>query len=331
MDTASKMTKKTGDNQAVQALIHRLVKDSPTLSDLSQKQLESIAKAVIIDDLKAEMSKVVMLAKIPYEDLKTEYLRRAEKRSINTRKAYKKAIDALEAFCSRRGIKVLEMKCRDADAFICSLEGSASTVRLRVAGCSAFFTYLDRETDGRVSNPFRGSKQRPRKDSATPNVPSQDDLNKILPRLKPEMQAAVICMLENGFRVGALPTLTIRGGRFTGVSKGKKIDGILSEEAIKAIKEAGLDIHKPFEKMTNDSIRNAFRYMTQRMKKEGLIDEAYSVHDLRHFFAIREYEKNKDIYRLKEVLGHASIGVTESYLKGIQTYLVKKDCSNERM
>lgn len=321
METTSKMTKKTRDNQAVEVLIQRLASESPTLSDLSREQLEAIAKAVIIDDLKAEMSKAVSLAKIPYEDLRTEYLRRAEKRSINTGNAYRRAIAALESFCSRKGIKVLEMKCRDADAFINSLEGSASTVRLRVAGCSAFFTYLDRETEGRVSNPFRGSKQRPKKESATPNVPSQEDLNKILPTLKPEMQAAVTCMLENGFRVGALPTLTIRGGRFTGVSKGKKIDGILSEEAIKAIKDAGLDTHRPFSVMTEENIRNAFRYVTQRMKREGALTEAYSVHDLRHFFAIREYGKDKDIYRLKEALNHASIGVTESYLRGISCYL----------
>lgn len=321
MEMTSKMTKKTEDSQAVEVLIHRLANESPTLSDLSQEQLEAIAKAVIIDDLKAEMSKAVSLAKIPYEDLRTEYLRRAEKRSINTGNAYRRAILALESFCTRKGIKVLEMKCRDADAFINGLEGSASTVRLRVAGCSAFFTYLDRETEGRVTNPFRGSKQRPRKESATPSVPSQEDLNKILPRLKPAMQAAVTCMIENGFRVGALPTLTIRGGRFTGVSKGKKIDGILSEEAIKVIKEASLDTHRPFSVITEENIRNAFRYVTQRMKREGALTEAYSVHDLRHYFAIREYSKDKDIYRLKEALNHASIGVTESYLRGISCYL----------
>jgi len=306
---------------AVESLVQRIVNESPSLSDLSPEQLDAVARSVILDDLKGDLKRAVDLARIPYADLKTEFLGRAKRKSVHTLKAYQSSIEALEAFAARRGIKVLEMKYKDADGFIHSLEGSSSTVRLRVAGASAFFSFLDRETEGRVSNPFRGTRERPKKDTETPNVPSLEDLDKIIPLLKPEIQVAVACMLEHGFRVGALPSLTVWGGRYTGMSKGKKIDGNLSVKALEAIREAGLDSRKPFENMDANMIRNAFRYVTQRLKKEGSLPEAYSVHDLRHFFAISEYKKDRDIYRLKEALNHASIGVTETYLRGIRSYI----------
>lgn len=49
----------------------------------------------------------------------------------------------------------------------------------------------------------------------------------------------------------------------------------------------------------------------------GKLRAKYSVHDLRHFFAVSLYEQTKDIYRLKEVLGHDTIGVTEAYVRSL--------------
>ncbi|MEI6876424.1 MAG: tyrosine-type recombinase/integrase, partial [Spirochaetota bacterium] len=100
----------------------------------------------------------------------------------------------------------------------------------------------------------------------------------------------------------------------------KEISGDISEVAIKAIKKAGLDSKKPFAGMGEEVVRNAFKYSTGKLFRAGKIEAAYSVHDLRHYFAIRVYMKDKDIYRLKTLLGHASIGVTENYLRGVERY-----------
>ena len=123
-----------------------------------------------------------------------------------------------------------------------------------------------------------------------------------------------------GLRVGALESLSIWNGRYTAWSKGKVVSGSFSIEATKAIRQAGLDGKKPFADLVNDSVRNAFKYATKKLHDEGAIDDGYSVHDLRHFYAIQEYRKEKDIYRLKVLLNHASILVTENYLKGIENY-----------
>jgi hypothetical protein len=43
----------------------------------------------------------------------------------------------------------------------------------------------------------------------------------------------------------------------------------------------------------------------------------YSVHDLRHAFAVRVYESTHDIYATEKARGHANVGVTETYLRSL--------------
>ena len=43
----------------------------------------------------------------------------------------------------------------------------------------------------------------------------------------------------------------------------------------------------------------------------------YSVHDLRHAFAVRFYAAAHDIYATEKALGHANLSVTETYLRSI--------------
>jgi site-specific recombinase XerD len=58
--------------------------------------------------------------------------------------------------------------------------------------------------------------------------------------------------------------------------------------------------------------------MDAELKKNILrpaIAAAYSAHDLRHLYAVTEYRKDRDLYRVSKPLGHASIQVTEKYLR----------------
>ena len=310
------------DNETLvlSTLISFLVQETPSLESLPREELKAIAKALVFDGLKEDLKNRVEREKINYAEKKSLFLSRASKRSTGTAKTYGTALDALEAWASRSGLHVLEMKATDADAFIDSLEGAPSSVRLKVAASSSFFTFLDRETEGRIRNPFRGTKVRPKMAYKEPEVPTLEEIEIIKEAVAPAVQAAIVIMIEHGLRVGALPSLSIRAGRFTAVSKGKEISGTISETAFMAIKKVGLDIRKPFGELSEDAVRNAFKYASKRLLKAGKINARYSVHDIRHYFAITEYRKDKDIYRLKTLLGHASIQVTETYLKGIEAY-----------
>ncbi len=72
-----------------------------------------------------------------------------------------------------------------------------------------------------------------------------------------------------------------------------------------------------FAGWTDTKLKNLFKYHTNNLYKNGCIHYAYSCHDLRHFFAITEYKKDCDIYRVSKLLGHSSIAITEKYLKGM--------------
>lgn len=303
----------------VEQVVQKLLKEAPSLKDLSLEQLDAIAKAVVLEDLKDDLKHRRDLAKVDLPTLQEAFLTR--QKSTHTRRAYESALNLLTAWAKRAGVHIIEMKPRHADVFIASLEGAASSIRLKVAVVSSFFAFLTRETENRVTNPFRGTRARPKRQTSAPLVPTDEDTRILLTVSEGSLHAAILCMVEHGFRIGALPTLEIWGARYKASSKGKLLAGELSTETIEAIKESGLDPRHPWAGTDPEAIRDAFRYLARTLYKKGTIKAPYSVHDLRHYYAIKQYRQDHDIYRLKELLGHSSIQVTETYLRGISSYL----------
>ena len=73
--------------------------------------------------------------------------------------------------------------------------------------------------------------------------------------------------------------------------------GALPAEALAAIKDAGLGA-KPFVGLAAGQLADAFRYATGKLFKAGKLAARYSVHDLRHNYALAEYRARPDLYRL---------------------------------
>jgi len=272
------------------------------------------------------------IAGIDYPAEKETFLSYA--RSEHTRRAYAAALDGLEKWAAVKNKSPLELNAADADGFIHDMkaEGRApATTRRDVAAISAFYTHLERSTDGKIKNPIRGTKQRPAKENKKDAIiPTEKDYKTIIDELPPVEKAIVITMATRGLRAGALPTLELKGEKYIGKSKGKRLEengtaGItLPPAALKAIRAAGLDLKKPFAwktKQGRDNSANAIEcrvnFQIEKLHKAGAIRAAYSCHDFRHFFAVREYEKNKDIFRLSKLLNHAGIQITQVYLRGI--------------
>jgi len=303
----------------VERVVQKLLREAPSLKDLSPDQLDTIAKVVVLEDLKDDLKHRRDLARVDLVKLQETFL--ARQKSAHTRRAYESALTLLTMWAQRAGVHILEMKPRHADAFIASLEGSASSIRLKVAVASSFFAFLTRETENRVTNPFRGTRARPKRQTSAPLVPTDDDAKSLLTASEGSLHAAILCMVEHGFRIGALPTLEIWGVRYKASSKGKQLAGELSSETIEAIKAAGLDPRHPWAETNQENIRDAFRYLARTLYRKGIMKAPYSVHDLRHYYAIKQYREKHDIYLLKTLLGHSSIQVTETYLRGIESYL----------
>ena len=111
--------------------------------------------------------------------------------------------------------------------------------------------------------------------------------------------------------------MSISGDRYTCTTKGKEQRGKVPQEAREAIQKAGLSLRSPFEDKAVHQIEDGFRYLTKKLHAAGQISARYSCHDLRHAFAVRIYQSTHDVYRVEKALGHANVGVTETYLRSL--------------
>jgi len=169
-----------------------------------------------------------------------------------------------------------------------------------------------------IDNPFRGTKARPGKKAIKKiEPPSAAEIETIIRELPADLGAAVAIMAYRGLRVGALPTLTISGGRFSGSSKGKNISGELPPATLEAIKAAALPLRGPFAGQITNTLERQIARTIEKLHKAGKVQAAHSCHAFRHSYAIKEYKTDKDIHRVSKLLGHASIQVTENYLRGL--------------
>ena len=307
---------------AVDDLARRIAREAPNLAELAPEQLEKLARVVLGQRLARDLDRRADIAGIDYQAERETFLESAGRtKSTQTRRAYASALERLEGFAERSGFAVLAMKPREADDYAYSLihEGRASaSVRRDLAAASSFFTFLERRSENRIINPFRGTKARPeKKGTKEAAYPSETEAAAILEALEPATRAAAAVMLYRGLRVGALPSLAIRAGRFTARSKGKDITGELPAAALEAIRAAGLEARKPFASLSAPVLTTRMIRATTKLAEAGTIAAIYSAHDFRHLYAVTEYRKDRDIYRVSKLLGHASIQVTELYLRGL--------------
>jgi site-specific recombinase XerD len=299
----------------------RIAREAPTLADLNVDQLEQIARMVMTQRLTTELNTAVTLAGINYQTERETFLANAGSTdSKHTRRSYRSALARLEVYAERAHISPLELTPARADDFIYSLKGEAAAASIRrdIAACSSFFTWLERRHEG-IKNPFRGTKARPaQKTEKDLVIPNAAEVKKIIDALPAYEAAAVSVMAFRGLRIGGLPGMEINGDRFKTRSKGKDISGELPGKALTAIKTADIaDKRRPFAGITQEALARRIEYHIGKLHKNGKIKSAYSCHDFRHFYAVTEYRKDKDIKRVQGLLFHSGIQITDRYLRGL--------------
>lgn len=303
-------------------LIRRLARHSPQLEDLSPSELENLGRLVLINNLVDDLRSRVALSRIDCVTEMRNFLATASPTgSWQTARAYSRSLEQLDRWAFHQGLELLNLGPRQADDYIYSLRlagRSPGSIRLDIAGPSAFFTYLERRYDV-VSNPFRGTKARPPyRASRLLAVPSAPEVDVIVASAGPELRAALLCMSQRGLRVGALPSLVFHGPYFSGISKGKIIEGRVPPSVIEAMREARLRSTRPFHQQTARYLGDRVRRHIERLASRGEVQAVYSAHDLRHFYAVTHYQAHQDIYRLKELLGHSDLRNTERYLRSLK-------------
>lgn len=292
-------------------IVRILAHEMPDAADLTPEAQEQIARAVAFDGMKDKMKAAVALERVDYEGERAAFLRL--RRSPGTARVYGRALGRLEEWCNAHDQVVLALGPAEADDYVVEARGGGrapATVRLEVSACAAFFSWLERR-HATVRNPFRGTRERPAEKAVRRlEVPTAAEVTAMLVEATGETHAAVLVLSELGLRVGALPTLEIRGKRWTATSKGREISGEIPEDLKKA-----LVCSRPFAHRSADGLAHSVRALTRRMHEAGKLAAEYSVHDLRHAFAVGVYERTHDVYAVKLALNHQGVAHTERYLR----------------
>jgi len=303
-------------------LIQKLAHGAPTLTDLDPEEAKKVAQAVLGDFLKDEMKRAVASQKIKFEVEVDLFIQ--DQGSSYTRKTYTFSLGVFRRWMKHRNLILLDLTPALADDYIRAQKGTgqdSDSVRLRVAAVSSFYTFLERRHP-EVRNPFRGTKVRPRSSWAVATIPSPEEITLTKNSASPVTRAVISILAETGLRIGGLADLRVKAdGNYHTWTKGKKFEGFwpLSKETRDAILEAGLPPSRPFlpqdqtvENVTGNLGARVFKHC-KKLYQKGIIAAAYSPHDFRHAFA--EAHLHLGLKRLRELLGHASISVTDKYLR----------------
>ncbi|WIH86298.1 site-specific integrase [Brachyspira pilosicoli] len=290
---------------------------------ITEEQAELLIKQAnylnILDYMKEEQ----LIKQIDYETEKENFFKQCSKtKSNHTKRQYKNGLNKLEEYCSMNNKNILFIKAREADDFITevnSSELSNLSIRALVSSCSSFFSFLERRYPF-IKNPFRGTKTRPPvKNKKRLEVPTKKEIELIIKDISdPLIKMAVIFIMECGVRVGALPKLEIRNNRYYSYSKGKEISWKVTDKVIKELKKYNLAFNAPFKNKSSEVIRNIFYRSSKRLYEQGKIKASYSIHDIRHYFAVTLYKKNRDIELIRKALNHSNIAITGLYLRSLE-------------
>jgi len=314
---------------------------SKELSDLSDADLEYLSKSLLADKLKEELSTEIKKLKIDICALKKKWLSLFT--SYYTRRSYSHDLDVFLNWLSKRDERnsVITLKAGDVDDYIAFLKNtgvSDNTLRRRIASVSSFLSYLQR-IDVIDKNYFKGARGIPRKKLETKSaddIPTCEEIatmEKVLladmtlnkgsgykGKVKVSRMGIIVIGIikSTGLRVGALKTLEIdRDGNYKAVSKGNIVKGHVDEPTRALIKLYDFDKKFPLAGYNTESIKLWFLRFNKRLVKERLIPTVYSLHDVRHYAAIKVWKESKDIYKLKSFLNHASIATTQIYLSSL--------------
>ncbi|ELV06291.1 integrase domain-containing protein SAM domain-containing protein, partial [Brachyspira hampsonii 30599] len=292
-------------------------------SIITEKQAELLIKQAnylnILDYMKEEQ----LIKQIDYETEKENFFKQCSKtKSNHTKRQYRNGLNKLEEYCKMNNKNILFIKAREADDFITevnSSELSNLSIRALVSSCSSFFSFLERRYPF-MKNPFRGTKTRPPvKNKKRLEVPTKKEIELIIKDIAdPLIKVAIIFIMECGVRVGALPKLEIRNNKYYSYSKGKEISWKVTDKVIKLLKQNNLSFNCPFKNKSSEVIRNIFYRSSKRLYNQGKIKAAYSIHDIRHYFAVTLYKQTKDIELIRQALNHSSIAITGIYLKSLE-------------
>jgi site-specific recombinase XerD len=298
------------------------------LQNLSDKQLSQFLDVVkqftLVQRKSNALSNEVDKQRIDITHEIKRFIKQCSKsKSIRTRQIYEYSINTFIDYLSITNNDILHATTIDADNYINYLNGehlSSNTIRSRIAGIRCLYTYLSRHYEC-IKNIFVGVKLPKRINAKLTLIPSKREMKSIIDYIA-KSNAKLSCIVElislTGLRCGAFANMTVyRNGTFSTITKGKQFVNKFDKHCMTLIRNTfGTIKHETcvFNEITTNNIKRLFMYYMKQMYDKQMIDDAYSLHDLRHYYATNEYKANHDIVKLSQQLNHSDIGVTGRYL-----------------
>jgi integrase/recombinase XerC len=250
--------------------------------------------------------------------------------SPHTFDAYRRDLDALNAFATEQQVAVEALHTEHVRAFIAAEHRrglSPKSLQRRLSACRSFYRWLLRH--GRIpanpAQPIRGPKA-PRK---LPQVLDADEAKALVevPTDRPlglRDRALLELFYSSGLRLSELcalrwQDLDLAGGLVTVLGKGSKQRRV----PVGSYARAALAEWKADQRAANDAFvfpgrngpitpRGVQARLQTLAQRQGLFKRVHP-HLLRHSFASHVLESSGDLRGVQELLGHADISTTQIY------------------
>lgn len=306
-----------------------------TLQELSEKDMLTVAKNLLLNNLTEELRMEIKKRKTDVSDLLETWL--STLNSSITRMNYRYNIDEFMEWL--KGKNPIELRAIDAQNYLIYLKSrkySDGSIRFKFACVSSFFSFLVRN-DVIMQNYFTRVKLPKKQIGVKTNndIPTDDEVRifkeELLKNIRSEgrgcagrikaskmLLVAIEIMEKSANRVGCLPSMNIDPqGYYTARSKGSVVRGKLDDETKSLIKEMGFDSTIPFRNIKAATIKKYFGIVANKLFREGKLRKAFSPHSLKHYAAVTFWRSCKDINQLREFLHHRSVMTSQIYLSSL--------------
>jgi len=319
--------------KAIADLSQQLQSGEVKIADLSPDMQQALFNRKIGRELDARLDQEVKEAIFDIETTLDVWL---ENKYTKTKVIYRQCLSRFQEYILERNLNILKFNIPQTMGYVNYLtkQGlSANSINIHTSAVSSFLSYLE-EIEMINKNPFKSQQVKTPKARRTKklHVPSVKDMNTILNILDTQREnddgrvrnkairlyPAIAIIEAEGFRADALHTLYIEdNGYCKGISKEHDIVKHLYPHTMNMLKMSCLTLPEPFKKHKTDTTEKGFYRFTTKLWRENRIQHKYSIHMVRHFAALREYELSQhDIEHLRIFLCHKDVRTSQLYLAG---------------
>jgi site-specific recombinase XerD len=285
--------------------------------ELSEEQLKHVLLSVKMDQYKTQVKSEVQKSEFDLQDNINFFL---EGKAKDTKRMYSLYLNSFITYLDGKSLLDVNFKTVDLYKYSVLSNYSSGKAKLILSVLSSFYSMLCRH-EWVERNPFLGVRIKNTK--IVPEIkhlPSEKEIENILEmynsdsKADKKMKLAIHIMTKYAVRVGFFNKEFIKydGKTLSSMSKGKFYSVNVEGDAFIA------ENSELLPDLNGNSVQTSFRRTIGILYKNREIMHKYTPHDYRHMFACKLYSKTKDIYLVSKALHHASVTVTEKYLRGLE-------------